>query len=108
MADPRANTSKPICGDCGWTLPVHRQDCRYALRPASVSVEDARIAETRQSIAAARKAVFKLAESGGKSWRMCVPPQPDDSDMLLCRALDQAEATIEYLLDCLQKGSPRG
>lgn len=55
-------------------------------------------AQIRERHAAARVLVGRLAASGGQAWRMCIPPQPDDSDMALVTALDD----IPRLLDALE------
>lgn len=48
----------------------------------------------------AREHAALLAKTGGKSWRMCVPVQPDDSDMLfvgLCESHEWQRARIVAL-----------
>lgn len=42
----------------------------------------------------ALEVVYKLAETGTRSWRMTIPPQPDDTDTLLCDALNAAIAAL--------------
>lgn len=44
----------------------------------------------------ARQHVCDLA-AGRKKWNMCIPPEPGDSDMLLCTALDELWKEIERL-----------
>ena len=33
------------------------------------------------------KVIHDVCETGGKKWTMCVPPQVNDSDMLLCELI---------------------
>jgi hypothetical protein len=55
------------------------------------------IATLRKSIERARDHVFELARTGCKAWTMCIPAQDDDSDMLLCAALDAADKALDAL-----------
>jgi hypothetical protein len=45
----------------------------------------------RADTEAARGLVFALSKRGDRVWRMCVPPQDDDADMLLLRVIEAAE-----------------
>jgi hypothetical protein len=47
----------------------------------------------------AHKHICELAKDGAKSWRLCVPVQQDDSDMILQNALDVADKRIQQLED---------
>lgn len=50
-------------------------------------------AEACQRIARARQAIDDLC-NGRVSWRMCVPPQDDDPDLIFARALDRGEEAL--------------
>ena len=50
--------------------------------------------DLKSRIAAARAHVYELARFGAEKWRMRIPAQADDSDLLLATALDDA---LEYI-----------
>lgn len=51
-------------------------------------------AEMKERARKARHLVVKLAAKGDKAWQMCVPPQPDDSDMLLTAVADDVDTLL--------------
>lgn len=50
-----------------------------------------------QLIGRAHKEACRVSASGGR-WRMSIPPQPDDPDVVICDALRDAEDRIAVLL----------
>ncbi len=48
------------------------------LREKQAAMSDQELAEKCENL------IHELSESGGKRWRICVPAQVNDSDMLLC------------------------
>ena len=43
----------------------------------------------------AEKQIFELARTGGKSHKMCVPPMPDDTDMILSELVRRYKKAID-------------
>lgn len=43
----------------------------------------------------AKQQVSNMAQTGGRSHTMCVPPEITDTDMLLCELIKRFEASIE-------------
>ena len=41
------------------------------------------------------KEITELARTGGKSHRMCVPPMPEDTDMLLCELVKRFKNKVK-------------
>ncbi len=56
----------------------------------TIPLTPARLAEIEARAAKACKHISELAAEGDRKWRMCVPPQADDSDMLLTRVTEDA------------------
>lgn len=53
--------------------------------------------ELEAKVKAAHKEISRLCESGGTTWRMRVPVQKDDSDMVLHDALTALTAEVNQL-----------
>lgn len=66
----------------------------------AVLTED-EIAAMRAKVEAARLEVYALCggpyRDGGKAWRMCIPAQPTDSDVVICAALDAVDCALDDL-----------
>lgn len=71
------------------------------LRPSAADTQ------TNPDIAAARALVNALAKDGDRAWRMCVPPQSDDADVLLSRVIDRAEAASRPTADSALREAQR-
>lgn len=52
--------------------------------------------ERKRRAVAAWQHIFDLCK-GRRDWRMCIPPDPDDSDIVLGAALHDLDALIEAL-----------
>lgn len=44
------------------------------------------------------KLIYEMSKSGGKKRRMCVPPQVNDSDMLLCELVRRFRIQNDLLM----------
>lgn len=78
-------------------IPEHLRrtiEQRDAMRKNSIDDK-----EVREDIIAARKILSELCLETHK-WRMCVPVQKDDSDMILSRVIDRA--ALKGVRDCLK------
>jgi hypothetical protein len=41
--------------------------------------------------------VFAVCKDARRNWRMTIPPEPTDTDMVICAALIDAEASLNEL-----------
>lgn len=57
-----------------------------------------RLAEIRKRVERARQVVYQASECAS-SWRMSIPPQPDDSDMTIVAALDDTEYALSRIAE---------
>jgi hypothetical protein len=55
------------------------------------------IAERRARLEAAYQMVFAVCKDARRNWRMTIPPEPTDTDMVICAALIDAEASLNEL-----------
>ena len=73
------------------TIPEARRGQLEALAKPSETQE-----ERKRRAKAAWQHIFDLCEDK-REWRMCIPPDPDDSDILLGAALHDHDALIGVL-----------
>ena len=62
------------------------------------NLDENKLDEIKQRSALAHKYICELA-AGKHRWNMCIPPQPDDSDMALQAPIDD----INFLLDKIKR-----
>lgn len=68
----------------------HKAEIEASFKPAAT------IEERRARIKRAREEVSRICQNP-RQWRMCIPVQPDDTDIVLSAALRDAEASLDEL-----------
>lgn len=63
-----------------------------------MNLDEKKLDEIKQRSALAHKYICELA-AGKHRWNMCIPPQPDDSDMALQAPIDD----IKFLLEKIKR-----
>ena len=66
-----------------------------------------RIKELRRDLEKARGALKELCETGGKSFRMCVPVEGGDTDIVLANAIDSGFECLNEIERLQQFGHSR-
>ena len=81
--------------------------CQYAPAPAAPAPRAEELTRNRvllNKLLMARREASNIA-SGQNKWRMRIPAQPDDSDLLICGAFDEAIAEIDRLTASLARAN---